>query len=70
MKNTKQLMSLNCGAGEDSWNSLGLLEDQSRQSKGDQPWIFAGRTEAKAEAPVFRSSVANKWLIGKVSDAG
>ena len=28
--------------------------------KGDQPWIFTGRTDAEAEAPVFRSSVANK----------
>ena len=36
--------------------------------KEDQPWIFTGRTEA--EAPVFWSSFANRWLIGKVRDAG
>ena len=36
--------------------------------KGDQPWIFTGRTDA--EAPVFWSSDANSRLIGKVPDAG
>ena len=33
--------------------------------KGDQPWIFTGRTDAKAEAPEFWSSNANKQLIRK-----
>ena len=39
--------------------------------KGDQPWTFTGSTdaEAEAEAPVFWSSDANRWLIGKVPDA-
>ena len=38
--------------------------------KGNQPWIFTGRTDAEAEAPVFWSSDANSWLTGKVPDAG
>ena len=38
--------------------------------KGDQPWIFTWRTDAEAEAPVFMSSDANRWFIGKVPDAG
>ena len=38
--------------------------------KSDQPWIFTGRTDAEAEAPVFWSSDANRWLFGKVPDAG
>ena len=38
--------------------------------KGDQHWIFTGRTDAEAEAPVFWSSDANRRLIGKVPDAG
>ena len=38
--------------------------------KGDQPWIFTGRTDAEAEAPVFQSSDMNRRLIGKVPDAG
>ena len=29
--------------------------------KGDQPWIFTGKTDAEAEAPVFWSSVVNRW---------
>ena len=29
---TKELMLLNCGVGEDSWESLGLQGDQTRQS--------------------------------------
>ena len=38
--------------------------------KGVQPWVFAGRTDAEAEAPVFWSSDAHRWLTGKVPDAG
>ena len=38
--------------------------------KGDQPWIFTGRTDAEAEAPVFWSSDVNRQLIEKVPDAG
>ena len=38
--------------------------------KGDQPWLFTGRTHAEAEAPVFWSSDANRQFIGKVPDAG
>ena len=38
--------------------------------KGNQLWILVGRTDAKAETPVFWSSDANSWLIAKVPDAG
>ena len=38
--------------------------------KGDQPWTFTGRTDAEAETPVFWSSDGNRWLLGKVPDAG
>ena len=38
--------------------------------KGNQPWIFTGRTDPEAQAPVFWSSDENRWLIGKVPDAG
>ena len=34
--------------------------------KWDQPWILTGRTDAEAEAPVFWSSDANRWLIGSL----
>ena len=34
-------------------------------SKGNQPWIFIGRTAAKAEAPILWPPDAKSWLIGK-----
>ena len=38
--------------------------------KGNQPWIFIGRTNAVAEAPVLWSPDAKSWSIGKDPDAG
>ena len=39
-------------------------------SKGNKPWIFIGRTDAEAEAPVFWSPDVKSQLIGKDPDAG
>ena len=33
--------------------------------KGNQPWIFIGRTDAEAEAPILWSPDAKNWLSGK-----
>ena len=33
--------------------------------KGNQPWIFIGRTDAEAEAPILWPPDAKSWLIGK-----
>ena len=41
----EELMLLNCGVGEDSWESLGLQEIQPVHPKGDQSWVFIGRTD-------------------------
>ena len=38
--------------------------------KGNQSWIFIGRTDAEAEAPVLWSPDAKSQLIGKDPDAG
>ena len=38
--------------------------------KGNQSWIFIGRTDAEAEAPILWPFDAKSWLIGKVPDAG
>ena len=38
--------------------------------KGDQSWVFIGRTDAKAETPVLWPPHAKSWLIGKDPDAG
>ena len=39
-------------------------------SKGDQSWVFFGRTDAKAETPILWPPHVKSWLIGKDSDAG
>ena len=49
---------------------LDCKEIQPVHSKGDQSWVFLGRTDAKAEAPVLWPPQVKSWLIGKDSDAG
>ena len=49
---------------------LDCREIQPVHSKGDQPWDFFGRNDAKAETPVFWPPHSKSWLIGKDSDAG
>ena len=66
----KELMLLNCGVGEGSWESLGLQEDPPVHSEGDQSWDFFGRNDTKAETPILWPPHAKSWLIGKDSDAG
>ena len=38
--------------------------------KGNQNWIFIGRTDAEAETPILWPPDARNWLIGKDPDAG
>ena len=49
---------------------LDCEEIQQVHSKGDQSWVFIGRTDAKAETPILWPPHANSWLIGKDPDAG
>ena len=49
---------------------LNCEEVQSVHPKGDQFWVFIGRTDAKAETPVLWPPHAKSWLIGKDSNAG
>ena len=49
---------------------LDCKEIQPVHSKGDQPWDFFGRNDAKAETPVLWPPHAKSWLIGKDPDAG
>ena len=39
-------------------------------SKGDQSWVFIGRTDAEAEISILWPPHAKSWLIGKDPDAG
>ena len=60
--------TLSCGAREDSWESLGQQGDiQPLKPKGNQPWIFIGKTDA--EATVFWPPDVKSWLPGKHPDA-
>ena len=49
---------------------LDCKEIQPVHSKGDQPWGFFVRNDAKAETPVLWPLHVKSWLIGKDSDAG
>ena len=65
-------MLLNCGVGEDSWESLDSKEIQPVNPKGNQCWIFIGRTDAEAEAPVLghlmwrTDSFEKTLMLGKI----
>ena len=48
---------------------LDCKEIQAVHSKGDQPWDFFGRNDAKAETPVLWPPHVKSWLTGKDSDA-
>ena len=65
-------MRSNCGAEEDSYESpFDSKEIKPKGNpKGNQPWLFIGKTDAEAEAPVFWLSDENRGLIGKVPDSG
>ena len=49
---------------------LDCKEIQPVHPKGNKPWIFIGRTDAEAEAPILWPPHENSWLIGKDPDAG
>ena len=51
-------------------SSLDRKEIKPFSPKGNQPWIFIGRTDAKAESPVLCPPDLKIWLIGKDPDAG
>ena len=49
---------------------LDCKEIQSVHPKGDQSWVFTGRTDAEAETPILWPPDAKNWLIGKDPNAG
>ena len=64
-------MPWNCGAGEDSFESpLDSKEIKPLHPKGNQSWVFIGRTDAEAEAPILRPPDAKSQLMGKDLGAG
>ena len=49
---------------------LDCKEIQPVHSKGDQSWVFFGRTDGEAETPVLWPPYVKRWLIRKDPDAG
>ena len=49
---------------------LDRKEIQPVHPKGDQSWVFTGRTDPEAETPILWPPHANSWLIGNDPDAG
>ena len=49
---------------------LDCKEIQPVHPKGNQTWIFIGKTDAEAESPILLPPEAKSWLIGKAPDAG
>ena len=62
-------MLLNCGV-EGSWESLDCKEIQPVHPKGDQFWVFIGRTDVEAESPIHWPPDGKTWVIWKDPDAG
>ena len=46
------------------------LDCKEIQPKGDQSWVFIGRTDVEAEPPILWPPDPKSWLIGKDPDAG
>ena len=51
-------------------SSLDCKKIQPVHPKGNQSWIFIGRTDAEAEAPILWPPDEKNWLIWKDPDAG
>ena len=51
-------------------NTLDCKEIKTVNPKGNQYWIFIGRTDAEMEAPLLWPPDVQNWLTGKVSSAG
>ena len=69
MLSVEEVTFLNCSAREYS-SPLDCKEIKPVNPKGNQPWIFTGRTDAEAEAPILWPPDAKSRLIGKDRVAG
>ena len=63
-------MLSNCGIGKTLESPMDCKETQPVNPKGNQSWIFIGRTDAEAETPIFWSPNPKNWLNWKDPDAG
>ena len=49
------------------WRVSGSMEIKPIDLKGNQPWLFIGRTDAEAKAPILWPFDGKSWLTGKKS---
>ena len=49
---------------------LDCKEIQPVHPRGDQSWVFIGRTDVEAETPILWPPDVKNWLVGKDPDAG
>ena len=61
----EELMLLNLVLEKTLESPLDCNEIQPVHSKGNQSWMFIGRTDAEAETPIFWPPDGKSWLIGK-----
>ena len=54
----------------DAFEPLDYKKIQPVHPKGNQSWIFLGRTDAEAETPILWPPAVKSWLLGKDPDAG
>ena len=53
----------NCGVGESLESPLDYKEIQTIHPKGNQSWMFIGRTDSEAETPILWLPDVKNWLI-------
>ena len=61
---------IDCDVEEDSESPLGCKEIKPVNPKGNQSWIFIGRTDAEPETPILWPPDVKIWLIREDPDAG
>ena len=57
------------GVDENSWELIGLQRGQTKIYKRNKSWIFIGKADAEAEAPILWSPDVKSWRTGKDPDA-
>ena len=67
---SEELILLNYGVREDSWESLDCNEIQPVHPKGNQSRIIIGRTDAEAETPILWPPDEKNWLLEKTLMVG
>ena len=70
VQSSKELMLSNCVLEKALESPLDSKEIKPVNPKGNQPWIFIGRTDAEAEVPILWPPDAKSWLTRKDSNAG